>query len=66
MKCAKCGKPATKYNSNQIPVCSKCTNLKINSPKCPNCKLAMVIRQGKYGSFWGCQAFPMCDGISKI
>ena len=66
MKCAKCGKPATKYNSDQIPVCSKHTKEKIKAPNCPNCKLTMVIRQGKYGAFWGCQAFPMCDGIEKI
>ena len=66
MKCAKCGKPATKYNKNQIPVCGKCANAKITPPTCPNCKLEMVIRQGKYGAFWGCPAFPMCDGISKI
>ncbi len=66
MKCAKCGSFATKLNSNDIPVCSRHSKVSVKSPKCPNCKLEMTIRKGKFGSFWGCKAFPMCDGIQKI
>jgi len=29
---------------------------------CPECKLGMVIRKGKYGIFWGCQDYPNCRG----
>ncbi len=66
MKCAKCGKTASKYNKDGFPVCSTHARVKISPPKCPNCKLKMVIREGKFGKFWGCVAFPMCDGIQKI
>ena len=66
MKCANCGKTATKYSKEGIPVCSRCVNAKVKAPKCPDCKLEMSIRTGKYGQFWGCKAFPMCEGIRKL
>ena len=66
MKCAKCGAFATKYSKEGIPVCSKHFNEKISSPNCPDCGSTMRIRNGKYGAFWGCNAFPMCQGIEKI
>jgi len=66
MNCANCGKPATKLNKDKIPVCSNCVTKKIKIPKCPNCGLNMVVRTGKFGAFWGCIAFPMCDGVKKI
>ncbi|MCH7902295.1 topoisomerase DNA-binding C4 zinc finger domain-containing protein [archaeon] len=66
MKCAECGKPATKLNFSDQPVCSKHVKTRVKMPKCPNCKLNMVVRTGKFGAFWGCMAFPMCDGIKKI
>jgi DNA helicase IV len=66
MKCAKCGLSATVYNKEGIPTCVKHRNEKIKAPICPNCKSNMVIRNGKYGAFWGCSAFPMCDGIEKV
>jgi DNA topoisomerase-1 len=31
--------------------------------KCPLCKSKMVVREGKYGSFMGCEKFPKCRGI---
>lgn len=66
MKCAKCGSVATTYNKNKIPTCSRHINEKIISPNCPNCGSLMIIRKSKYGSFWGCSAYPMCEGIKKI
>ncbi|MBT7241214.1 MAG: hypothetical protein HN878_01870 [Candidatus Diapherotrites archaeon] len=66
MKCAKCGGSATIYNKAGVPVCSRHTNEKITSPKCPECSSPMSLRESKYGKFWGCTAFPMCDGIQKI
>jgi len=66
MKCAKCGKSATKLNAQGIPVCSHHTKIKIKAPSCPNCGLEMNIRESKYGKFWGCKAFPMCDGIQRL
>jgi len=26
----------------------------------------MTIRKGKYGSFWGCSGYPMCDNSVSI
>jgi len=66
MKCAKCDSTATKINAQGIPVCSRHIKTKVSAPTCPNCGIGMVIRKGKFGMFWGCAAYPMCDGIRKI
>ncbi|KZL89417.1 topoisomerase DNA-binding C4 zinc finger domain-containing protein [Clostridium magnum] len=29
---------------------------------CPNCKNTMVLKEGKYGLFWGCSKYPKCKG----
>ena len=28
--------------------------------KCPYCGKPLVLRNGKYGQFWGCSAYPKC------
>jgi ssDNA-binding Zn-finger/Zn-ribbon topoisomerase 1 len=66
MKCVKCGMSATVYNKAGVPVCVRHRNEKISSPTCPDCSSTMVIRNGKYGAFWGCSAYPMCEGLQKI
>lgn len=35
-------------------------------PKCPSCGSSMVMRSGRYGSFWGCTKYPRCHGTRKI
>jgi len=66
MKCAKCSNPASKYNAKGFPVCARHSKARITAPSCPNCRLEMVLREGKFGKFWGCPAFPMCDGLQKL
>ncbi|HIH09273.1 MAG TPA: hypothetical protein HA254_01245 [Candidatus Diapherotrites archaeon] len=66
MNCAICSKTATAYNKLKQPVCSAHTKQTAKSPLCPDCGLAMSVRQGKWGAFWGCIAFPSCNGIRKI
>ena len=66
MNCAVCGKTATGYNSAKQPVCGAHLKAKAKPPECPDCGLPMAARHGKYGSFWGCMAFPACSGIGKI
>ena len=66
MKCVECGSFATNLNAQGIPVCSRHTKSKVKAPTCPECKSLMTIRESKYGRFWGCTAYPMCDGIVKI
>lgn len=66
MNCAKCGKTATKTNDDGVPVCSSHSKAKVSAPLCPECGLGMEIRKGKFGSFWGCIAYPSCSGIKKL
>ena len=28
---------------------------------CPECREVLVLRQGPYGEFYGCSAYPRCD-----
>lgn len=32
---------------------------------CPKCEAPMVLREGKFGSFWGCSTYPKCRGTLK-
>ncbi len=66
MKCVKCGTTATIYNKQGVPVCSRHRETKVSAPFCPECSSIMTLREGKYGKFWGCSAYPMCDGIQKL
>ena len=34
--------------------------------KCPSCDSALIIREGKYGKFIGCSAFPACNHIEPL
>lgn len=33
---------------------------------CPECGVAMLVREGSTGSFYGCQRFPLCIGTRPI
>ncbi len=66
MKCVECGKEASKLNALGHPVCGAHAKTKTRAPKCPECGLEMSIRKSKYGLFWGCKAFPMCQGTQRI
>src|SRR5581483_6260603 len=35
---------------------------KDGSPRCPVCRGKMALRTGKFGTFWGCLAYPECRG----
>ena len=35
-------------------------------PKCPKCGRGMVTRNGAYGQFLGCPAYPNCKGTEEI
>lgn len=37
-------------------------SFKYEETLCPDCKGPMQSRTGKYGTFWGCKAFPECKG----
>lgn len=37
-----------------------------NAPLCPDCNSEMVVRDGKFGRFWGCVKFPDCNGSRNI
>ena len=33
---------------------------------CPNCSGNLVLREGKYGNFWGCDNYPHCRFVASI
>jgi len=37
-----------------------------DSPVCPQCSAAMVVRDGKFGQFWSCDRYPNCRGTRPI
>ena len=37
-----------------------------NNKKCPKCNGTMKKRNGKYGEFWGCTAYPKCKYTENI
>ncbi len=65
MKCPICNSIATTYNDDGVATCARHRNQKIKAPLCPDCGSLMVVRKSKFGSFWGCSAYPMCEGIKK-
>ena len=34
--------------------------------QCPYCKAELILRNGKYGEFWGCSNYPQCKYTRKI
>lgn len=34
--------------------------------KCPECSELMLVKEGQYGKFLGCQRWPDCDGTKEI
>lgn len=59
--CVHCGKFATVFNKEKQPSCVRCYEKKGKRYICSKCKAEMNIRKGKYGSFWGCSSYPMCE-----
>jgi len=64
--CVHCGNFATVFNKEGQPVCLKCRDKPDKKYKCSKCGDIMVIRKGKYGSFWGCSGYPMCDNSVSV
>ena len=58
--CVHCGKFATIFNKEGQPTCIKCVNNLPKRYKCSKCGNIMIVRKGKYGSFWSCSGYPMC------
>ncbi len=40
-------------------------NKNLSSQVCPLCNSNLVLRQGRYGKFWGCSRFPYCRGTRR-
>jgi len=41
-------------------------NVKKDKLVCPDCGADMVLREGKYGRFYGCIHYPQCEGAHGI
>lgn len=37
-----------------------------NTPSCPACGLKMLVRQNEQVRYWGCRAYPRCQGVLAI
>lgn len=71
--CKKCSSPLKKIvNSKQefyyclkFPECSYKETTYQKTQTCPNCTGYMIIREGQYGTFWGCTRYPDCKTTKK-
>lgn len=78
--CNKCDevKKKSKFKDQNLKTnygrhCRECKNISEDSiseesqdVKCPKCGSNMVIRNGKYGKFYGCSRFPRCKGTRQV
>ncbi|MFH1721064.1 MAG: topoisomerase DNA-binding C4 zinc finger domain-containing protein [Candidatus Altiarchaeota archaeon] len=64
--CVHCGKFATAYNEAKQPTCGRHRLKPVKDVNCPNCEGPMMLRQGKYGYFWGCMNYPKCMGKRNV
>ncbi|MBI9088304.1 MAG: AAA family ATPase [Desulfobacterium sp.] len=54
------GKPAPKGGVVQVP------GTPASGKTCPKCGCPMVVRNGKFGQFWGCKGYPECKNTEKL
>lgn len=54
----------THSNKEHIKKINKMKN-QINNLICPRCNSKLVLRNGKYGEFYGCEKYPQCKFIKK-
>ncbi|MEM5793448.1 MAG: topoisomerase DNA-binding C4 zinc finger domain-containing protein [Candidatus Aenigmatarchaeota archaeon] len=64
--CVHCGKFATVYNQENQPTCTGCFEKKPKRYVCKKCGGMMIVKRGKYGSFWGCSGYPLCDNTVSL
>jgi ssDNA-binding Zn-finger/Zn-ribbon topoisomerase 1 len=60
--CMSCKKRTTKDSFQTKAVLNTSTE---KGKLCPVCNSAMVLRNGKYGKFYGCSRYPYCKGTRK-
>jgi len=66
--CESCGIPKSddmfrdEYGYLSSKICVDCRN---KQKLCPLCNSNMVLRNGRYGKFFGCSKFPYCKGTRK-
>ena len=63
--CQQCKKKTNNSNSKRKRRAKK-RSVKIQSDvHCPRCGSSMVLREGRYGKFYGCSSFPHCRGTKQ-
>ena len=60
------GKLARKEHKEKIQALNKDREELIKQKICPYCKNEMILRNGKYGSFYGCSNYPKCKYTLKV
>jgi ssDNA-binding Zn-finger/Zn-ribbon topoisomerase 1 len=58
---------ACKNRTTKIPFQTELelTTSKEKGKLCPICNSLMILRDGKYGNFYGCSRYPYCRGTKK-
>lgn len=59
------GKEARKEHKENVKAYIKALNEMEEQKICPHCKVSLVLRQGKFGEFYGCSNYPKCRYILK-
>ena len=62
---SRCGWTEGNNTSGAQPRAAKNETRLADAPTCPKCEARTVLRRGRYGQFWGCSRFPVCDGLVK-
>lgn len=52
-----------KIGEDGSPIEKEKKEIKYSDYDCPKCEKKMVEREGKYGTFYGCQQYPKCQGM---
>ncbi len=63
-KCENCNQIFSN-GKNELPEFEKQKATPSDKYKCLECNSPLIIREGKYGKFWACSAYPKCKTIYK-
>ena len=63
-KCESCNQIFSN-GKNELPEFEKQKATPSDKYKCLECNSPLIIREGKYGKFWACSAYPKCKTIYK-
>ena len=54
------------FKKNKNNLVNESANTNIEDNICPQCGEKLILREGKYGKFYGCSGYPNCKYTKKI